>query len=106
MRPLETHVVALFHPLIRSKSHCTLDDLTPVGQVLNMAIRSTLLPEASFARVSTNIQQWLFGALVSHIVFDIVDFLLCEIEDVISNGFHGRCQFPYTHYLSHMFMKK
>jgi hypothetical protein len=56
-----------------------------------MAIRSTLLPEANFARVSTNIQQWLFGALVPHTVFDIADFLLCEIEDVISDGFHGRC---------------
>lgn len=91
MRPLATHVIALFHPLIGFEFHCTLDDLTTVGQVLNMAIRSTLLPEANFARVSTNIQQWLFGALVPHTVFDIADFLLCEIEDVISDGFHGRC---------------
>jgi hypothetical protein len=35
---------------------------------------------------TTHIQLWLLGALVSHFEFDVVDFLICEIEDTVLDG--------------------
>ena len=35
-----------------------------------------------YREATTHIQLWLLGALVSHSVFDIVDFLIYEIEDM------------------------
>ena len=32
----------------------------------------------------------VLGALVSHTVFDVVDFLLCEIEDTVMDGCRAR----------------
>nr|AGT15933.1 hypothetical protein SHCRBa_010_J05_R_20 [Saccharum hybrid cultivar R570] len=103
--PPATHVAALFRPPFGPESRRTPDDLTPVGRVLNAAMRRTLLPRVGFREALTNMQQWLLGALASHTVFDVADFLLCEIEDAISDGFRMRRQLPYAHYLSHMFMK-
>jgi hypothetical protein len=48
-------------------------------------------------------QLWLLGALVSHSEFDVVDFLICEIEDTILDGLRARRQLPYAHYLCHIF---
>jgi hypothetical protein len=41
--------------------------------------------------------------LVSHLVFDVVDFLICEIEDIILDHLHARRQLPYAHYLCQIF---
>jgi hypothetical protein len=49
------------------------------------------------------IQLWLLGALVSHSEFDVVDFLICEIEDTVLDGLRARRQQPYAHYLCHIF---
>lgn len=35
-----------------------------------------------YREATTHIQLWLLGALVSHSVFDIMDFLIYEIEDM------------------------
>jgi hypothetical protein len=51
----------------------------------------------------THIQLWLLGALVSHSEFDVVDFLICEIEDTVLDGLRARRQLPYAHYLCHIF---
>ena len=48
---------------------------------------------------TTHIQLWLLGALVSHSEFDVVDFLICEIEDTVLDGIRARRQLPYAHYL-------
>ena len=45
----------------------------------------------------------VLGALVSHTVFDVVDFLLCEIEDTMMDGCRDCHQLPYAHYLSYIF---
>jgi hypothetical protein len=66
-------------------------------------MRKTLLPRVGFREALTHLQQWLLGALVSHTVFDVVDFLLCEIEDTVMDGCRARRQLPYAHYLSHVF---
>eukprot|EP00267_Zea_mays_P048319 XP_020400881.1 spidroin-1-like [Zea mays] len=42
------------------------------------ASSSLFLKEAA-----THIQLWLLGALISHSEFDVVDFLICEIEDML-----------------------
>jgi hypothetical protein len=66
-------------------------------------MRRTLLPRMGYREATTHIQQWLLGALVSHLEFDVVDFLICEIQDTILDGLHARRQLPYAHYLCHIF---
>jgi hypothetical protein len=51
----------------------------------------------------THIQLWLLGALISHSEFDVVDFLICEIEDTVLDGLRARQQLPYAHYISYIF---
>jgi hypothetical protein len=66
-------------------------------------MRRTLLPRMGYREAATHIQLWLLGALVSHSEFDVVDFLICEIEDTILDGLRARRQLPYAHYLCHIF---
>jgi hypothetical protein len=40
---------------------------------------------------------------VSHSVFNVVDFLICAIEDTMLDGLRARRQLPYAHYLCHIF---
>jgi hypothetical protein len=58
-----------------------------------------------YREATTHIQLWLLGALVSHSEFDVVDFLICEIEDTILDGLRARRQLPYAHYLCHIFVQ-
>jgi hypothetical protein len=62
-----------------------------------------LLPWMGYREATTHIQLWLLGALVSHSEFDIVDFLICEIEDTVLDGLRARRQLSYAHYLCHIF---
>jgi hypothetical protein len=66
-------------------------------------MRQTLLPRMGYREATTHIQLWLLGALVSHSEFDVVDFLICEIEDTVLDGLRARRQLPYAHYLCHIF---
>ena len=66
-------------------------------------MRETLLPRMGYREATTHIRLWLLGALVLHSEFDVVDFLICEIEDTILDGLHARRQLSYAHYLYHMF---
>jgi hypothetical protein len=56
-----------------------------------------------YREATTHIQLWLLGALISHLEFDVVDFLICEIEDTILDGLRARRQLPYAHYLCYIF---
>jgi hypothetical protein len=62
-----------------------------------------LLPRMGYREAATHIQLWLLGALVSHSEFDVVDFLICEIEDTVLDGLRAWRQLPYAHYLCHIF---
>jgi hypothetical protein len=53
-------------------------------------MRRTLLPWMGYREATTHIHLWLLGALVSHSVFDIVDFKICEIEDIVLDGLRAR----------------
>jgi hypothetical protein len=50
-------------------------------------MRRTLLPRMGYREATTHIQLWLLGALISHSEFDVVDFLICEIEDTVLDVF-------------------
>jgi hypothetical protein len=66
-------------------------------------MRRTLLPRIGYREATTHIQLWLLGALISHSEFDVVVFLICEIEDMVLDGLRARRQLPYAHYLCYIF---
>jgi hypothetical protein len=101
--PGTVHVAALFRPPISDGSRCSPSDFTTVARFLYQLMRRTLLPRMGYREAATHIQLWLLGALVSHSEFDVVDFLICEIEDTILDGLRARQQLPYAHYLRHIF---
>jgi hypothetical protein len=66
-------------------------------------MRRTLLPKMGYREATTHIQLWLLGAFISHLDFDVVDYLISEIEDTILDCLHARRQLPYAHYLYNIF---
>jgi hypothetical protein len=101
--PATTHVAALFRPPFTDGSQRSPADFTPAAKYLYQVMRRTLLPRMGYREATTHIQLWLLGALISHSEFDIIDFLICEIEDTILDGLRARRQLPYAHYLYYIF---
>jgi len=67
-----------------------------------MALRRTLLPRSGYPEGFTGLQQLLLLHILTHEPFDIVDFILAEIEDVITDGMGVVRQFPYAHWISYI----
>jgi hypothetical protein len=101
--PGTAHVAALFRPPFSDGSRRSPADFTTAAKFLSQLMRRTLLPRMGYREATTHIQLWLLGALVSHFEFDVVDFLICEIEDTVLDGMRARRQLPYAHYLCHIF---
>jgi hypothetical protein len=101
--PATAHVAALFRPPFTDGSQRSPADFTPATKFLDELMRRTLLPRMGYREATTHIQLWLLGALISHSEFDVVDFLICEIEDTVLDGLRARRQLPYAHYLCHIF---
>jgi hypothetical protein len=101
--PGTAHVAALFRPPFSDGSRRSLVDFTTAAKFLFQLMIQTLLPRMGYREATTHIQLWLLGALVSHSEFDVVDFLICEIEDTVLDGMCARRQLPYAHYLCHIF---
>jgi hypothetical protein len=101
--PGTAHVAALFRPPFSDGSQHSPVDFTTAAKFLFQLMRRTLLPWMGYREATTHIQLWLLGALVSHSEFDVVDFLICEIEDTVLDGMRARRQLPYGHYLCHIF---
>jgi hypothetical protein len=101
--PGTAHVAALFRPPFSDGSRHSPTDFTTTAKFLFQLMRRTLLPLMGYREATTHIQLWLLGALVSHSEFDVVDFLICEIEDTVLDGMRARRQLPYAHYLCHIF---
>ena len=59
--------------------------LTPEAYTVHMALWRTLLPRSGYPEGFTGLQLLLLHIL-THEPFDIVDFILAEIEDVITDG--------------------
>src|SRR6266508_2573559 len=64
--------------------------LTPAARVVHRALRHTLLPRSGYAEALTAPQQWLLSYIFHQTSFDIVDLLLCEMEDIIFDGVRVR----------------
>ena len=50
-----------------------------------MAMRKTVLPHGGNQESLTSLQQWLLSIWTGE-QFDFLDFMLCEIEDVIADA--------------------
>ena len=87
--PGTAHIAALFRPPFSDGSRCSPTDFTTATKFLFQLMRRTLLPRMGYREATTHIQLWL-GALVSHSEFDVVDFLICEIEDTVLDGIRAR----------------
>ena len=80
-------------------------DLIPIARVLEAIIRRTLLPRLGYREGLTRLQLWLLNALMQQTVFNIWDLLLSEMEDTIAEGFKGRRQLPYAHWVTFLMLK-
>jgi len=60
------------------------------------------LPRSGYPKGFTGLQQLLLLHILTHEPFDIVDFILAEIEDVITDGMGVVRQFPYAHWISYI----
>ena len=76
--------------------------LTPEAYIVHMALRRTLLPRSGYPEGFTGLQQLLLLHILTREPFDIVDFILAEIEDVITYGMGVVRQFPYAHWISYI----
>ena len=82
--------------------------IAPSHEAISQCFRQPF--PASYARVPslltpegfTGLQQLLLLHILTHEPFDIVDFILAEIEDVITDGMGVVCQFPYAHWISYI----
>jgi hypothetical protein len=97
------HIAALFRPPFTDGSRRSPADFTPAAKYLYQIMRRTLLPRMDYREATTHIQLWLLGALISHSEYDVVDFLICEIEDTVLDGLHAHRRLPYAHYLCYNF---
>jgi hypothetical protein len=92
--PDTAHVATLFRPPFSDGSRRSPTDFTTTAKFLYQLMRRTLLPQMGYREATTHIQLWLLGALVSHSEFDVVNFLICEIEDTVLDGLRARRQLP------------
>jgi hypothetical protein len=88
--PATSHVAALFRPPFSDGSRRSPADFTTAAKYLYQLMRRTLLPRMGYREATTHIQLWLLGALISHSEFDVVDFLICGIEDTVLDGLRAR----------------
>lgn len=63
-------------------------------------LRRTLLSRTGNKDKITSLQQWLLSYIVCRQPFDLVDFLLCEMEDVIADSIKMGRLMPYAHIIS------
>jgi hypothetical protein len=62
-----------------------------------MAMRKTILPRGGNRETLTSLQQWLLLSIWTGEQFDFLDFMLCEIEDVIADAINVGRQQMYPH---------
>jgi hypothetical protein len=101
--PATAHVAGLFRPPFTDGSRRSPADFTPAAKYLYQLMRRTLLPRMGYREATTHIQLWLLGALISHSEFDVVDFLIREIDDTVLDGLCAHRQRPYAHYICYIF---
>lgn len=60
-------------------------ELNALGNFLLEILCRTILPRTGNRESITTLHQWVLSYMVRWIPFDLVDFLLCEMEDVIAD---------------------
>jgi hypothetical protein len=104
--PTDEEVITLFgEPMTVGTSYRTPTLLNPEAKVVHKALRRTLLPRIPNDETITSLQQWLLLCIMTGQAFDIVDFLLSEIEDVIFDGMFLSPKLPYAHFISFFLSK-
>jgi hypothetical protein len=78
------------------------DLLTDVAYDIHMALRKTLLPRSGYPEGFTGLQQRLVLHILTHQPFDVIDLLLVEIEDVITDGMRVARHLPYDHWINYI----
>ena len=96
--PTDDQIRPLFRPPFPPGSQRLPDMLIPEARAIHFALKRSLLPRVGNAEAITSIQQWLLLLILTHQQFDILDMILAEIEDVISEGLSR--QQPYAHIIS------
>jgi hypothetical protein len=84
--PSTAHVTTLFRPPFTYDLRRSPTDFTTAAKFLYELMRCTLLPQMGYREATNHIQLWLLGVLVYHSMFDVVDFLIYEIEDTVLDG--------------------
>ena len=67
-----------------------------------MAMRKTVRPRGGNRESLTSLQQWLLLSIWTREQFDFLDFMLCEIEDVIADAINVGRQQVYPHIIYYL----
>ena len=76
--------------------------LTPAARTVHLALRRTLLPRSGYLEGFTSLQQTLLFYVMNGMQFDIVDIIICEMEDVITDGVGMMRQLVFGHWISYL----
>ena len=71
-----------------------------VAYVIHFALKRNLLFRIGYSEGITALQQWLLIYILGGLPFDIVDFFISELEDVIMEGLTSSRRQPYAHWIS------
>ena len=93
-------VSVLFQPPFLPGTPRVPSRLTPVAYVIHFALKRSLLFRIGYSEGITALQQWLLIYILGGLPFDIVDFFICELEDVIMEGLTSSRRHPYAHWIS------
>ncbi|RLM85619.1 hypothetical protein C2845_PM04G04340 [Panicum miliaceum] len=77
-------------------------DLTRLASIALKGLRRSLLPRTGNRETVTALQQWILSYILRRQPFDIVDFLICEIEDVAAEGLTVSRMLPYAHIICYL----
>lgn len=101
--PIVDMVTPIFRAPFNELSETHPSELTPLAHTL--LERHSLLARTGNRDALTTLQQWLLAHIVHRLQFNLVDIILCEIDDVISDGMKMGRFFPYTHIISFIMAK-
>ena len=76
--------------------------LTPEARAVHEALRRTLHPRTGYPEGFIGLQQRLLVSIMTHTPFNICDFIICEMEEMITDGMGLVRQFPYAHWISYL----
>ena len=100
MFPSNEDVSVLFQPPFLPGTPRVPSRLTLVAYVIHFALKRSLLFRIGYSEGITAIQLWLLVYILGGLLFDIVNFFICELEDVIMEGLTSSRRQPYAHWIS------